>query len=71
MKYIFRGHIIFEYLPDENDERVVQHKINGVLPAFDFCNMIDEDYRLLGEFFTTVYKHTRGEDVDLKDINVY
>jgi len=73
MKYIFRGHIVFEYIP--NEERrikgcVEQHKIHDVIPAFDFCRMIPEDYRILAEFFDTVYRHTQGEDVELKDIEV-
>jgi hypothetical protein len=33
--------------------------------------MIDEDYKLLGEFFNIVHRHTQGEDVELKDIEVY
>jgi hypothetical protein len=32
--------------------------------------MIDEDYKLLSEFFNTVYRHTQGEDVELKNIIV-
>jgi hypothetical protein len=32
--------------------------------------MIDEDYKLLSEFFDRVYRHTQGEDVDLSDIEV-
>ena len=55
MKYIFRGHIVFEYIPN-GIEKVIQHKISGTIPAFDFCKMINEDYRLLGEFFNTVYR---------------
>jgi len=70
MKYIFRGNIVFEYLPDAKHDRVMQHQIHGVIPAFDYCTMIPEDYKLLGEFFTTVYRHTQGEDVELKDIRV-
>jgi len=70
MKYIFRGYIIFEYIPD-GIEKVIQHKIHNVIPAFDFCRMIDEDYKLLGEFFETVYKHIQNKDVILKDIEVY
>jgi hypothetical protein len=70
MKYIFRGHTIFEYQPEAKFDKVVQHKVSGVLPAFDFCSMIDEDYKLLGQFFETVYKHTQGEDVELCDIEV-
>ncbi len=70
MKYVFRGHIIFEYSPDAKFDKVIQHKVSGVIPAFDFCRMNDEDYKLLGEFFTKVYKHTQGENVELCDIKV-
>ena len=70
MKFIFRGYIVFEYIPDVI-EKVIQHQIHGTIPAFDFCRMIAEDYRLLGEFFDKVYRHTQGEDVELKDIEVY
>lgn len=69
MKYIFRGYIIFEYNPNEI-EKVVQYKIHGVIPAFDYCRMIDEDYKLLGEFFNLVYRHMQGEDIELKDVVV-
>jgi hypothetical protein len=68
MKYIFRGNVIFEYNPGVTFDKVVQPMISGVIPAFNFCHMVDEDYKLLGEFFTTVYRHTQGEDVELKDI---
>jgi hypothetical protein len=71
MKYVFRGHTVFEYIPDAKFDKVVQPKVNGWCPKFDYCNMIDEDYKLLGEFFNTVYKHTQGEEVELKDIEVY
>jgi hypothetical protein len=71
MKYIFRGHIVFEYKPDDKFDKVVQGQIHGAIPAFDFCKMIDEDYKLLGEFFNTVYRHTQGEDVPLENIEVY
>lgn len=70
MKYIFRGKVVFEYDPKAKFDKVVQHKINDALPAFDYCTMIDEDYKLLGDFFNTVYRHTQGEDVELLDINV-
>jgi hypothetical protein len=70
MKYIFRGNIVFEYIPD-GIEKVVQHQIHGVIPAFDYCRMIPEDYKLLAEFFDNIYKHINGEDVELKDIEVY
>lgn len=68
MKYIFRGNIIFEYIIEK--KTVIQHQVHGIIPAFDFCSMIPEDYKLLGEFFTTVYKHIIGEPVELKDIEV-
>jgi hypothetical protein len=70
MKYIFRGHIVFEYIPD-SIEKVIQHQILGTIPAFDYCRMIPDDYKLLGEFFDKVYKHIQGEDVELNDIEVY
>ena len=68
MKYSFRGYTIFEYRPETRD--VVQHKISNTIPGFDFCIMIDEDYKLLSQFFDTVYRHTQGEDVELNDIEV-
>jgi predicted RNA-binding protein len=70
MKYIFRGHTVFEYRPEAKEDKVIQHKIDHLIPAFDFCGMIDEDYKLLAQFFDTVYKHTQGEDVQLEDIEV-
>ena len=70
MKYIFRGHTVFEYKPDAKFDKVVQGKIHDIIPAFDYCRMINEDYKLLGEFFEKVYKHTQGEDVVLEDIEV-
>ena len=60
---------MFEYKPDE--KTVVQHHVDDVIPVFDYCRMVPEDYKLLGEFFNTVYKHTQGEAVELKDIRVY
>ena len=71
MKYIFRGIIIFEYQPDNKYDKVIQGDVGNNTPAFNFCKMIPEDYKLLGEFFTNVYKHTQGEDIELKDIEVY
>ena len=69
MKYIFRDNIIFEYIPGKYPT-VAQPMISDRIPAFNYCHMITEDYKLLGEFFTTVYKHIQGEDVELKDIKV-
>lgn len=71
MKYIFRGNVVFEYIPDANGDKVIQHQVHGVIPAFDYCSMIPEDYKLLSEFFNTVYRHIQGEDIELKDIEVY
>lgn len=64
MKYIFRGNIIFEYTPEKLHNKVVQ------VVHFNYCSMIPEDYKLLSQFFDTVYRHTQGEEVELKDINV-
>jgi len=75
MKYIFRGNVIFEYIPGKYPKVVQpmiheQPMIHDKIPAFNYCHMIPEDYKLLGEFFTTVYKHIQGEDIELKDIEV-
>ena len=69
MKYIFRGITIFEYDPKLERRKVVQHNVNGIA-SFDYCSMIDEDYKMLGKFFETVYRHTQGEEVSLIDIEV-
>ncbi|MBC7088726.1 MAG: hypothetical protein H5T96_09730 [Tissierellales bacterium] len=69
MKYIFRGNVVFEYLPKER--YVKQHNIeDSNIAAFNYCKMIPEDYKILSEFFDTVYRHIQGEDVELKDIEV-
>lgn len=70
MKFIFRGHTVFEYVPDREGDKVVQHKLHFTIPMFDYCRMVNEDYKLLAQFFDTVYRHTQGEMVDLKDIKV-
>jgi predicted RNA-binding protein len=70
MKYIFRGIVVFEYDPNAKYDKVKQGKHLDTIPAFDHCSMINEDYQLLGEFFNIVYRHTQGEDVELKDIVV-
>ena len=70
MKYIFRGNIIFHYDPNVHYDKVIQPTISGAIPAFDFCKFIDEDYKLLAQFFDTVYRHTQGEDIQLDDIIV-
>jgi hypothetical protein len=67
MKYIFRGHTIFEYLPIT--KQVIQHKV-GPTAAFDFCHYIPEDYKLFAIFFDIIYRHIQGEQVELQDINV-
>ena len=72
MKYIFRGHIVFEYIPDAKYDKVIQHKIeNNDTPAFDFCSMIPEDYKLLSNFFDIVYNHIQDKTIVLTDIEVY
>jgi len=70
MKYIFRGHTVFEYIPNAQQDKVIQNRVSAVIPAFDFCHFINEDYKLLSQFFDTVYRHTQGEDVQLNDIIV-
>lgn len=72
MKFIFRGNIIFEYvLPTKTASGYVfQHSIHGVIAAFDYCTMIPEDYKLLSQFFDTVYRHLQGKDVELIDIEI-
>jgi hypothetical protein len=52
-------------------EKVKQGSVHGQIPAFDYCKMIPEDYRLLAQFFDRVYRHTQGENVELEDIEVY
>lgn len=71
MKYVFRGNIVFEYIPDAKRDKVIQHQVHGQIPAFDYCIMIPEDYKLLAQFFDTVYRHIQGEEIELKDIEVY
>lgn len=70
MKYIFRDYTIFEYMPERRFNKVKQHWVSETTPAFNYCSMIPEDYKLLSQFFDTVYRHIQGEDVELKDINV-
>ena len=37
MKYIFRGHVIFEYLPYlKYGDKVVQHYIFDSIPGFNY-----------------------------------
>lgn len=57
MKYVFRGITVFNYNPET--KRVKEENVpeNG-LPAFEFCNWIPEDYRLLATYFDTIYQHT-------------
>lgn len=71
MKYIFRGITIFEYIPEKRFDNVILHRHhdNNII-AFNYCQMIAEDYKLLSQFFDTVYKHLQGENVELKDIIV-
>jgi hypothetical protein len=70
MSYVFRGNPVFEYIPNEG-VKLRNIKGYGDIPAFDYCSFINEDYKLMGEFFNTVYRHAQGEKVELKDIEVY
>jgi len=70
MKFIFRGIVVFEYVPDGID-KVIQHKVPGLpIIAWEHCRMINDDYKLLSIFFDKVYRHSKGEQVDLTDIKV-
>ena len=71
MKYIFRGIIVFEYNPDSKFDKITQGKTSTGIPAFNFCHFINEDYKLISEFFDKAYRHTQGELVDLSNIEVY
>lgn len=73
MIFYFRGYEIFNYDPKRGHKQITQGRIHDVIPAFDFCSMTSEDYKLLGEFFTKVHKHIEGEltDDELVDIEVY
>lgn len=68
MKYVFRGIEVFTY--DPKTKQVTEGKVHDTIPAFNYCSMIPEDYKLLSEFFDTVYRHISGESVELKDIKV-
>jgi hypothetical protein len=71
MKFIFRGNTVFEYLPNGLIQQVIQHKVHDIIPAFDYCRMIPEDYKLLAVFFDKVHRHMNGEvNIDLTDIIV-
>jgi len=69
MKFIFRGITIFEYQPNA-EEKIVENKIHGTIPAFNFCRFIKSDYKLLSLFFETAHDHMNGKKVDLEDIIV-
>lgn len=68
MKYIFRGLVVFEYQPEKKE--VVLVKDNG-MANWDMCQFITEDWKLLSKFFETVHRHRSGEQIELKDIEVY
>lgn len=69
MSYVFRGNVVFEYIPNEG---VKLRNPKGLdIPTFDYCCFIDEDYKLMSEFFDKVYRHIQGEAVELKNIEVY
>jgi len=70
MSFVFRGHVVFEYIPNEGI-KLRNIKGYGEIPAFDYCSFINEDYKLMSEFFDKVYRHTQGEDIALEDIEVY
>ena len=68
MCFVFRGNVVFEYIPNEG-VKLPTIKNFGI-PSFDYCCFIKEDYKLMSEFFDTVYRDMNGENVELKDIVV-
>lgn len=68
MSFVFRGKVVFEYIPNEGVKLCTLKNVD--VPAFDYCCFIKEDYKLMSEFFDTVYRDMNGEDVELKDIVV-
>ena len=68
MSFVFRGKVVFEYIPNEGVKLCTLKNVD--VPAFDYCCFIKEDYKLMSEFFDTVYRDINGEDVELKDIVV-
>ena len=69
MKFIFRNIVIFEY--DKDTKQVRIPNTEGVGNNFNFCKFIPEDYKLIGDYFNTIYKDLQGKIVKLKDIEVY
>ena len=61
--------MVFDYIPEE---KVVFHKtVPGKnISAFNHCCFVSEDYKLMSNYFDKIYRHTQGENVDLKDIEV-
>lgn len=69
MRFVFRGLVVFEYNPDT--KRVILGRLDGEANFDTNCNLIPEDYKLISEFFNIVYRHINGENVFLKDFEVY
>lgn len=69
MKFFFRGKLIFKYNPGGEVTIFMDHELG--IPAFNFCNWLTEDYKLIAEFWDLVYRHKSGEDVELKDVELY
>lgn len=69
MKYIFRGIVIFEY--DIKTKAINMPHDKCKSGNFNFCHFIPEDYKLIAKFFNLAYQHANGEDVKLKNIEVY
>jgi hypothetical protein len=69
MKYYFRDVVVFEYNPITKQCKAGE--VHNNIIGFNYCNFIDEDYKLLSEYFNRIYKHKKGKEVDLTDIKVY
>lgn len=59
MKYYFRGLLILEYDP-KMDKTIMYNE-------FNVCKFINDDYRLLAEFFEKIRKY-RMKEIELADL---
>lgn len=68
MKYIFRGNVVFDYDPITKElHSAIIHPGRSII---DFCRFIPNDYLLMSQYFLTIFTHTQGMAVELKDIEV-
>jgi len=72
MKYIFRGNVVFEYIPQHKQMLAPALVEDDSIIAFNFCRFVPEDYKLISEFFRDAYLHSTGllHESSLKDVDV-